>query len=270
MELSPSQKLSMYEKGFVRIPGVVPRILVNEALRAINHSLGEGMPAEDMQRLRSQSYCNEVQKKPCITDLFNGTPLHSLAESLLGKGKLNPVGGGQIALRFPSYSNEPAPKLHPHIDGTYSEHNGVPKGRQLNFTMLAAILLSDLPEIYSGNFTVWPGAHRPVAEYLREHGIETMMTGMPKIQMPDPLQITGQAGDIVLAHYLLPHTAAINLSPNVRYAIFFRLTVNDRPPENMAGAQRPEAILDPWLEWPGLQELTAKDRKSQPELALKA
>jgi len=119
MELSPAQKLEIFEKGFVRIPGVVPRILVNAALRAINHSVGNGMPAEDMNRLRSQSYCNEIQRTPVISDLVNGTPVHSLAESLLGKGKLNPSGGGQIALRFPSYSKDAVPKLSPHIDGTY-------------------------------------------------------------------------------------------------------------------------------------------------------
>ena len=118
MELSPAQKLEIFEKGYIRIPGVVPRIMVNAALRAINHSVGEGMPAEEMNRFRSQSYCNEVQKTPCITDLFNGTPAHSLAESLLGQGKINPVRGGQIALRFPTYSKDAAPKLAPHIDGT--------------------------------------------------------------------------------------------------------------------------------------------------------
>jgi len=122
----------------------------------------------------------------------------------------------------------------------------------LNFTLIASVLLSDVPEPYSGNFTVWPGAHRPMAAYLREHGFDSLMNGLPRIPMPEAHQITGQAGDVVFAHYMLPHTAAINLSPHVRYAIFFRMTPNDRPPDPEVGAQRAEAILDPWLEWPGL------------------
>ena len=264
MELSVSQKTEIFERGFIRIPGVVPRVMVNETLKAMNHSIGNGIPLEDIHKVRSQSYCPEIQKLPVVTDLLNATPAFSFAESLLGTGKINRSGGAQIALRFPSYPRDARPKFAPHIDGTWSEHNGVPKGRILNFAMIACVLLSDVPEAYCGNFTVWPGTHHSFAKYLRQHGPEALTDGgLPKIDMPEAHQVTGQAGDVVFAHYLLAHTAAVNLSPHVRYAVFFRLTPNDRPPAPETGAERREAILDPWLEWPGLAEIVKKDRAKE-------
>jgi hypothetical protein len=257
MELSAAQKAEIVEHGYTKISGVVPRVAVNAALRAINHSLGEGVSREEINKFRSQSYCPEVQETEAISGLFNRTPVFDLAESLLGRGKLNPRKSGQIALRFPGYSNDPAPKLWPHIDGVYSEHNGVPKGRILNFTMLACVLLSDLNEQYAGNFAVWPGTHRRIAAYLKEHGPESLLEckGLPPIELPAPVQITGQAGDLVLAHYLLAHTAAPNLSAHVRYAIFYRLTPNDRAADPETGPSCRDAIIDPWMEWPGLKPL---------------
>ena len=262
MELSIAQKTEIYERGFVRVPGVVPRIMVNEALRAINHSLGEGMARDEMNKLRSQSYCAELQHTPLITGLLNATPAHGLVESLLGPGKLNPAGGAQIALRFPSYSKEARPRLAPHIDGTWSEHNGVPKGKVQNFTLLACVLLSELPESYAGNFTVWPGTHRKFAKHLQQHGPEALLNGLPAVEMPEPFQVTGQPGDVIFAHYLLAHTAAVNLSPHVRYAVFFRIVPNDRPAYPESGPERREALLDPWLEWPGLRDVVQKERAS--------
>src|SRR5688572_23045937 len=107
MELSHAQKLAFIEHGYVHVPGVVPRVMVDAALRAINHSVGEGMNVADMTRFRAQSYCPEVQRSPVITDLVNRTPALQLAESVIGTGQIAPVTGGQIALRFPTMQDPP-------------------------------------------------------------------------------------------------------------------------------------------------------------------
>src|SRR5207302_1479359 len=60
MELSYLQKREIYENGYVHLPGVVPRVMVDAALRAINHSVGEGMNADEMVRMRAQTYCREL------------------------------------------------------------------------------------------------------------------------------------------------------------------------------------------------------------------
>lgn len=245
MELSYNQKQSFARDGFVILPGVVPRIMVDRALREINHSAGEGMNVAEMTKFRAQTYCPEITRSPAIGGLLNATPAWSLAESAIGEGRIQPADYGQIALRFPGLQDPPgAPR--PHIDGMYSPTNGVEKGTIGNFTALLAVFLSDVPEPFAGNFTVWPGSHLQHAEYFKEHGPESLLNGMPAVQLPEPLQITAKAGDIVLAHYLLAHSVAPNVSPHVRYAVFFRLTHVDH------ARQKWESMVDPWLQWEGI------------------
>lgn len=252
MQLSHAQKKHLFEEGYVKLPGVVPQVMMRQALRAINHSVGNGMNVEDMPRYRSQSYCPELSGSPVISGLFNDTPARSLAESAIGAGKIRPVTGGQIALRFPT-NQDPPSRPGPHIDGMYSPTNGVQEGTIQNFTALVGVLLSDLPEGGAGNFTVWPGTHHLFETYFREHTPQSLLQGMPKISMPDPLPITGSAGDIVLCHYQLAHSVTPNVSPFVRYAIFFRLTHVEHDQHKW------ESMTDIWLEWEGMSEL-ARER----------
>ena len=111
--------------------------------------------------------------------------------------------------------------------------------------MLVGIYLSDVPNPYAGNFTVWSGTHRAFERYFRQHGAEALLDGMPPIDLPRPRQITGAAGDIILAHYQIAHTAAPNVSPHTRYAVFFRMRHVDHP------SFRPEAMTDIWLNGKG-------------------
>ena len=248
MELTVNQKRQIVEKGFVHIPGVVPRIMVDAALKAINHSIGEGMDKADMRTIRSQSYAPELRNDPAIVGLLNATPAWSLAESAVGHGQLQPVRGGQIAVRFPVFQDPPAAP-GPHLDGMHTPDNGVPFGKIMNFTLLAAVFLSDVLTPYSGNFTVWPGTHHTYERYFREHGPMALLNGMPDVPLPEPHQILARAGDIALCHYQIGHTACVNVSPHPRYAIFFRLShVNH---ENI----REEAMTDIWLEWEGIKSV---------------
>lgn len=249
MKLSHRQKEQFYQDGYVLIPGVVPRLMVNDTLRAINHSVGQGMNVDEMTKFRAQSYCPELTGEPVIADVFNKTPLLPLAESAVGAGKIRPVGGGQIALRFP-VPTDPPPVARPHIDGMYSPTNGVPEGTIGHFTALVGVLLSDLPGPDAGNFTVWPGTHRLYEDYFRAHGPEKLFDGMPPIDMPAPVQITGQAGDGVLVHYQLAHGVTPNVSPHVRYALFFRLT----HVEHNRGSL--DILTDIWREWEGLRDVS--------------
>lgn len=253
MELTVEQKRTFAEMGFVRLPGVIPRERTDTALRAINASLGDqGMPPDDLPTLRARSYCPELTKTPPITDLLNGTPLWEIVESAIGMGKIGPVNHGQIALRFPSMDPPRAP--HPHIDGMYTPTNGVPKGTIANFTALVGVMLSDVPDDFAGNFTVWPGTHRLNEEYFRAHGPEALLEGMPQVNLPAPVQTTGRAGDAVLCHYLLSHGIAGNSAPHIRYAIYFRLSHVDH--ETMKW----ESMTDMWREWDGMRDVVGVTR----------
>ena len=66
--------------------GAVPQIMIDDALRAINYSLGyEGVNKNDLPQLRAQSYCNEVQKTRVITDLMDRSPVFFPRRIALGR-----------------------------------------------------------------------------------------------------------------------------------------------------------------------------------------
>ena len=248
VELTLEQKQSLYRDGFVRLPRAVPRDLVDVALRAINASLGEqGIDPAQLTKFRSQSYCPELQDAPVIADLVRRSEVWSYAESAIGHGMLEPLGRGQIALRFPSL--EPLRAPHPHIDGMYTPTNGVPKGTIHNFTALVGIVLSDITRPDMGNLTVWPGSHLQYEQSFRERGPQALLEGMPNVALAEPVQLTGEPGDAVLCHYQLGHGIAGNSSPNIRYAIYFRLMHVDHE------AVHWECMTDIWREWEGMRDV---------------
>ncbi|NKB66395.1 MAG: hypothetical protein GKR89_05000 [Candidatus Latescibacteria bacterium] len=249
--LSRAQKQALHEDGYLKIPGAISQVMVQQARRAINHSVGNvGMHPEDLAKMRAQSYCRELTKEPVITDLFNHTPLFTALESLLGPDQVQNAGGGQIALRFPSEPGTDAKPPRGHLDGLGSGLNGSAKGQyNRGFTGLAVVYLADVPQPDSGNFTVWPGSHRFFEDYFKEHGHQVLEQGMPRIDLPSsPVQITGQAGDAVITHHQLVHTAAQNASPDIRYAAIFRVRHKDC--ESIGR----DAYTDIWREWPGVRQ----------------
>lgn len=246
MEMTAERRQQLHDNGFIALPGIIPQERVEKALRAINASLGSnGIDPGKLVQFRAQSYCPELQRSPDIVGLLNETPLLAAVESLVGEGQLRPVTGGQIALRFPSMDAPREP--HPHLDGMPTPTNGVAPGQISSFTALVGVFLSDLPQPFMGNFTVWPGSHHLYEAYFREHTPQSLLDGMPEVELPQPQQFTGKAGDAVICHYQLGHGIAGNASAFIRYAVFFRLT-------HIAHDQHKwEAMTDIWREWQGLR-----------------
>jgi Phytanoyl-CoA dioxygenase (PhyH) len=248
MELSLAQKQALHRDGFVKLPGAVPRNLVDAARKAINVSLGEqGIDPAQLTTFRAQSYCPELQGAPAITDLVNSSTVWSYAESAIGSRQIRGLTRGQIALRFPSM--EPLRPPHPHLDGMYTPSNGVPKGTIRNFTALVGVVLSEIPHADMGNLTVWPGSHVQYEQYFRERGPQALLEGMPNVVLSDPVQLTGEPGDAVLCHYQLGHGIAGNSSPNIRYAIYFRLSHVGHDTMHW------ECMTDIWREWEGMRDV---------------
>jgi hypothetical protein len=254
MPLSREQKHELIEQGFTVLRNAVPRALVDDALRAINQDIGRGIDPAKLATYQVQTYCPDLVRSERIVGLMTRSPALGLIAPLFGEGRLETPEQAQIALRFPGFGNPKKPP-GPHVDGIpdLNRSNGVPEGTILSFSALACVLLSDLPEADAGNFRVWPGTHRSHAAWLREHGVRRLLERMPDVPRAEPVQITGKAGDVVLAHYLLGHSVAPNASPNIRYACFFRLTVAGLP------EHREESIVDPWRDWQGLREELAAE-----------
>ncbi|MCJ8331831.1 MAG: phytanoyl-CoA dioxygenase family protein [Lentisphaeria bacterium] len=253
MNFTDDEKQFYYENGYIKIPQAVPVPMIDKALGLINHDLGQhGMNEEDLPRHRAQSYCNAIQSDPIMTDLFNESSLFSLSESLLGKNKSHKAGSAQIALRFPAHpsKNPSTNNISGHIDGIGTGANGLEVGSfRRGFTALCVVLLNDMPDENSGNFTVWPKTHHQVYDYIKEHGEDILKEGVPNITpMEGAKHITGKAGDAVFAHFLTFHTAAQNFSSNIRYAAIFRVR------SSMIDDIKGDARFEPWLEYDGVRK----------------
>src|SRR5262249_14561620 len=120
-----------------------------------------------------------------------------------------------------------------------------PDGRPGTFTMLAGIFLTDQVREHAGNLWVWPGSHRATAAFLRAHGPDVLAScaPYPPVDLGPSRQVTGRAGDLLLAHYLLGHNMGGNVSDQVREVLYFRL-------RRTGHRERwHEAVQDPLLEF---------------------
>ncbi len=255
MQLTPEQIRDFYDRGYVKIPGAISKAMVDTARQAVNHSIGTlGPNGEDMSKHRAAQFCRDLNGAPVIMDLFNASPVISLAESLMGEGNLQkPIRGAQVAPRFPTVIGNVPPEPRGHLDGMGTGTNGMPKGvYRRGFTAFAVIYLADVPEPYSGNFTVWPGSHRFFENYFKREGLETLANGTPRIDLPEgPDMVTGNAGDLIIAHHQMIHTGGPNASPNIRYAAIARLRHID------CDKNGNDCFLDIWREFPCVREAVA-------------
>ena len=250
--LTDEQKRRFVWDGFLHVPGTVPPRVVTRARRAINHSLGAGIDPGERVRLDNQTFSPELTGDPRLLRLATTPAVWSHVRALLGDGRAVRPRDCQIALRFPLPEGAARRITGGHIDGYHTPTNGVPDdGVVRNFTLLLGVMLSDVPAVFSGNFTVWPGTHRCLERHFRAHGVNARGGGgVPRgVRLPEPVPLTGRAGDIVLAHYQVVHAASPNLSGDIRYMCFFRLSV--RGLEN----HRVESMLDIWRDWPALRGL---------------
>lgn len=247
--LTQTHHADMLRDGYTVLRKAVPRDVVDNARRAINHSLGQGIDPARIQEFSARSYCPELQEAPALTDLMRRSSVPAAIEAMLGRGCVQAMVRAQIALRFPQSPGAERKSVGGHLDGFGTGTNGITKGQFSRFfTGLAVVLLSELPEPDSGNFTVWPGSHVAWQDFFRKQGVDTAYDTFPKIDLPhEPVQCTGQPGDVVIAHHATFHGAALNYSPNIRYAAIFRIKHRD------VEAIGSEALRDIWLEWPGLK-----------------
>jgi len=205
MQLDPAQKDSLRREGFVLLRKALPLELIERALTVINHGIGEGMSPEKMPIFRAQSYVPELQIHPAVTDLLHASPLLVLTESVFGVGGLEPVTKGQITVRFPELEPRRTPRGH--IDGFPTATNGVPSGTIRSFTCLLGIYLTPVRRPDAGNFTLWPGSHETLSAHFRKQPVDALLSGMPDLDLGPPNPVQAEPGDVVLAHYMLAHSA---------------------------------------------------------------
>ena len=255
-KLSSAQKKRLLRDGVLVIPGLVPRPRIEAAMREVNHLLGAGKhPGLDKYSGTLTDYLSERLTTPVLMDLSKGT-LRELVNGLLGPSHAVPCSDAQIALRFPSKDDAVPAQLSTHVDWEegqeFIDPRVAPTGARFRYTVCAGILLSDLPRRDMGNLVVYPGTFRLIASMIKKSGLAAMETGICKsIALPAPVQVTGKAGDVVLFHFQTAHAVAHNTSPHIRYMAYFRFWHVDAWYDNSLTYCK-RAMIDPWLEWPGL------------------
>jgi hypothetical protein len=221
--LSRGQVEEFAARGFLVLPRVVPEDAVAAAARAIDQLIEREPPGADVRG--PVNYFPEAARAPELAALLTGSPAFGLAEALTGPGTLVAPWQVQVALNIPPFPHRPG--MH-HIDG-------FPPG----------------PD--AGNLWVWPGTHLTHAAYFREHGPDAFFAagGYPPIRLSGPEQVTGEPGDLLLAHYLLGHNIGGNTSPAVRRAVYYRIKRTGHDPRWR------EFLTDPWLDYDEVRALAA-------------
>jgi hypothetical protein len=234
--LTDEQINQFAKRGFVLVPQVVHGGVLARAGQRIDQIVAADPPAADKHG--SHFYFLETKAEPALVAPLTSTAAFSLAEELAGAGMLDIPWQVQISLNIPPYQHRPG---LPHIDAGNPEPTGEPiRG---TFTLLAGILMTDQLTENSGNLWVWPGTHLAHAAYFCDHGPE-LFCAYPKIDLPQPEQIQGRAGDLLLAHYLLGHNIGGNYeSGQTRRALYFRISTVDH------ASHRNEFLQDPWLDY---------------------
>jgi hypothetical protein len=234
--LSDTQVSEFAERGYIVVPRAVPGDLLEEAARRIDDVTVADPPAEGKRG--AHFYFLETKHEPALIAPLTASPAFGMAEQLAGRGTLEVPWQVQVALNIPPYAHRPGA---PHIDAANAEPAEGPV--QGTFTMLAGILMTDQLTGNSGNLWVWPGTHLAHAAYFRERGPQ-MFCAYPPIDLPTPVQVTGHAGDLLLAHYLLGHNIGGNFeSEQTRRALYFRISSTDH------ASHRDQFLQDAWLDY---------------------
>jgi len=238
--LTEAQLAEFMERGYVVLPQVVPDDLLEQAAARVDQITADDPPPEDTRG--PHFYFLETKAEPALLAALTDSPALGLAEELAGTGNLDVPWQVQLALNIPPYSHRPGA---PHIDAAHAEPTGGPvRG---TFTMLAGVLLTDQLAEDSGNLWVWPGTHLTHADYFRERGPRTFCA-YPPVDLPEPTQVTGRAGDLLLAHYLLGHNIGGNYaSQQTRRALYFRLSNTEHK------TRQEEFLQEVWLEYEPLR-----------------
>jgi len=232
---------SLVERGYAHFPRLVPMGLIQGARTAIADELRLRYDAKREVEYSNQSYCPDILGTPAITDLLERSPVREIVNTALGLDAVE-WDGGQVAIRWAhNVDREFAPE--PHLDGYPTANNGLPRGRINNHTATIGVFLTTTPCTFAGNLTVWPGTHHVYERHFREGGPRVLFEPYPQLSLGAPLQLMCEAGDVVLMHYELAHTAAVNTSDVDRIAVYFRLWLRG------IDEQRWECLANLWRGW---------------------
>ncbi len=232
------------ENGWVVLPNAVPPEVLDAVDDEVDRLVEESPPARS--HVGHHFYWQTSAASPALFEPLGGPEgLVALARALVGdRGVEVAFDQAQVALNIPPYRHRPG---RPHLDG-YASGQAVPG----SFTLLAGLMLTDQTKDNSGNLWVWPGTHLTDAAFFAANGAGAFAAagGYPDIELPEPTQVHGRRGDVLLAHYLLGHNIGSNYQiDRTRRMIYWRLRVRGHTDRWAA------CLTDPWLDYERLRHV---------------
>jgi len=241
--ITAADRAAFREQGFVVIPGAIDhrqlalgRRTATAMLMAEPPAAGHVGPYFLWPRFAGTPGCRQLKSRderagyaPAsdhgLLRFYRQTRLGELAAALL-RPELPPEEPdfAQLATTFPPWPHRPG---GPHVDGISPP---LPDGTPGTFSLLAGAWLTDHSETNHGNLWVWPGTHLRFGAYLARHGADALTRlgpePYPPIDLGEPVQVTGPAGSLLFAHYLLAHNIGGHDGPpgaSMRQVVYYRL-----------------------------------------------
>ncbi len=158
---------------------------------------------------------------------------------------LNWEGENQLIVRRPEPDAEWIGARAPHLDFPVYDRIRT----MANFVFYVGDVYTN-----GGPFMYWPGSHITAWEYFREHPQDYMAAGdisqdqvfsrIRKRLPSDAIQFTAAAGDLMIWHSLILHSASVNQSAQPRKAVFGRWGAKLQP-----GEAHFDFNKDIWTNW---------------------
>jgi hypothetical protein len=224
-EITEQHRAAFREQGYVVIPGVLDDARLAAGRELVAALVAAEPPAAEL----TGPYFLWPRLPPAghpLLDFYRESGIERLAAGLLRPDLLvREPDFAQLATTIPPWPHRPG---GPHVDGLTPPD---PDGRPATFSLLAGVWLTDHRQPGTGNLWVWPGTHLRFGDYLAARGADAlarpgeMAPGpYPRIELGDPVQVTGTAGSVLLAHYLLGHNIGNNDGgTGPRYTVYYRL-----------------------------------------------
>jgi len=225
--ISAASRESFLRSGYA----VIPQVLDPAALAAARATVASLLAAEPPEPGHTGPYFLWPRfgagGHPLL-DLYRSAGIGALAAELLRDGLApDEPGFAQLAATYPPHPHRPG---SPHVDGITP---GEPDGRPGTFSLLAGIWLTGQDEPGQGNLWVWPGTHLRFGAWLAHRGADALpgvaeryAGPYPPVELGDPVQVTGAAGSVLVAHYLLAHNIGNHDGPaggEPRQTVYYRL-----------------------------------------------
>ena len=245
-KVTNQQITAFCEQGYVVVPGVLGADKVAEG-REIVAALLERDPIPDGHVGSHFLWPRFGPDGHPLLGFYRSIGLGELAGQLLRPDRaIDDPDRGQVALTIAPFVHRPG---GPHVDGVTPPE---PSGRPGTFTVLAGVWLSDQSKVDRGNLYAWPGTHLRFGRYLAEHGTDALarlqdkVPPYPDIELGEPKQVTGPAGSVLFAHYLLGHNIGGHFGPagsERRETIYYRLHAHGHT------TRWRQVVTDPLLEF---------------------